>query len=131
MDLKKIKDWFESEEAEKTFNDYIDKISIKDNIIRRQLEKLHKSGNFVQFTEKVVAKYNSNIYRDKWYNRGVEPPEYLLWFLFYYAKEYGRECNEDEWDKYSNMFSSNLFFCDGYYFNRMDGQGSMIEVIKQ
>jgi len=28
------------------------------------------------------------------------------------------------------MFSSALFFYNGYYFNKMDGQGSVIQIIK-
>jgi hypothetical protein len=48
-----------------------------------------------------------------------------------YAEKYGRECSEEEWNQYGNMFTSSLFFCSGYYFNRMDGQGSRIKVKKE
>ena len=131
MDLQKMRDWFDSEEGEKSITEFADKINREEEIKNKQLERFHNLGNFEHFTEKVIAKYNSNKYRNYWYDRGIEPPEDLLWFLFYYAEKYGRECSKEEWNKYGNVFTSALFFCNGYYFNRMDGQGSVIQVIKQ
>jgi hypothetical protein len=130
MDLQKMRDWFDSEEGKKSIADFADKINREEEIKTKQLERFNRIGNFEQFTEKVIEKYNSNKYRDSWYGRGIEPPEDLFWFLFHYAEKYGRECNEEEWKQYGNMFSSALFFCNGYYFNRMDGQGSVIHVTK-
>ena len=131
MDLQKIKDWFDSEEGKKSMADFADKLDREEKIKEKQLEKLSISGNFIELTEKAIKKYNSDKYRDRWYNRGIEPPEDLFWFLFHYSEKYGRVCNEEEWKKYGNMFSSALFYCNGYYFNRMDGQGSVIQVKKQ
>ena len=131
MDLQKIIDWFDSEEGQKSIADFADKLNREKEIKTKQLERFNRIGNFEQFTEKVIAKYNSDKYRDSWYGRGIEPPEDLFWFLFHYAEKYGRECSEEEWKQYGNMFSSALFFCNGYYFNRMDGQGSIIQVKKQ
>ena len=131
MDLQKMSDWLDSEEGKKSIASHVDKFNKKQEIKIKQLEKFNKIGNFVEFTEKVIAKYDSNKYRDSWYSRGIEPPEDLFWFLFHYAEKYGRECNEEECKQYGNMFSSALFFCNGYYFHRMDGQGSVIQVTKQ
>jgi hypothetical protein len=130
MELQKLRDWLNSEEGKKSITDYAEKINKKEEIIIKQLERFNRLGNFEQFTEKVIAKYNSDKYRDSWYGRGIEPPEDLFWFLFNYAEKYGRECNEEEWEQYGNVFSSALFFCNGYYFNKMDGQGTVIKVIK-
>lgn len=47
----------------------------KNNIMR---ERFNRVGNFEQFTEKVIKKYNSDKYRHRWYNRGIEPPEDLF-----------------------------------------------------
>ena len=130
--LKKLQEFLESEEGQKRIADFANKLDREEEIVTRQLERFKdKLGNFEQFTEKVIEKYSSDKYRDSWYSRGIEPPEDLFWFLFQYAEKYGRECNEEEWNQYGNMFTSALFFCNGYYFNRMDGQGSVIKVMKQ
>lgn len=130
--LKKLQEFLESEEGQKRIADFANKLEREEEIVTRQLERFKdRLGNFEQFTEKVIEKYSSDKYRHSWYSRGIEPPEDLFWFLFQYAEKYGRECNEEEWNQYGNMFTSALFFCNGYYFNRMDGQGSVIQVMKQ
>ena len=128
--LKKIDEWFDSEEGKKSIAEFAEKIERDERIKTNQLERFYKSGKFLELTEKVIKKYNTDKYRDSWYKRGIEPPESLFWFLFQYAEKYGRECEEEEWKQYGNMFTSSLFFIDGYYFNRMDGQGSVIKVVK-
>lgn len=129
--LKKLQEFLDSEEGQKSIADFAEKLNRKEEIKTKQLERFNSRGNFVEFTEKVIAKYDTDKYRDGWYKRGIEPPEELFWFLFHYAEKYGRECSEEEWRQYGNMFTSALFFCNGYYFNRMDGQGSVIKVMKQ
>ena len=128
--LKKIDEWFESEEGKKSIDKFLEKIEREKTIKNNQLERLNRSGKFLELTKKAIAKYNTTEYRDSWYKRGIEPPESLFWFLFEYAEKYGRECEEQELKKYGNMFTSSLFFLNGYYFNRMDGQGSVIKVVK-
>lgn len=130
IDLKKIDEWFDSEEGKKSIAEFAEKIEQEERIKTNQLERFYKSGKFLELTEKAIKKYNTDKYRDSWYKRGIEPPESLFWFLFLYAEKYGRECEEEEWKQYGNMFTSSLFFIDGYYFNRMDGQGSVIKVVK-
>lgn len=130
IDLKKIDEWFESEEGKNSITKFTEKIEREERIKTNQLERLYKSGKFIEFTENVIEKYNTDKYKDSWYKRGYEPPESLFWFLFDYAEKYGRECDEQELEQYGNMFTSCLFFVNGYYFNRMDGQGSVIKVIK-
>lgn len=112
-----IEEWFNKKELEK-------------NIKTKQLERFKERGNFNEFIEKVISKYNSDEYRDHWYNRGIEPPETLYWFLFDFAEKYGRECNDEEWEQYSNLFTSSLFYINGYYFNKINGQGSAITIVK-
>ena len=130
IDFKKIDEWFDSEEGKKSIAKIAEKIEREERIKTKQLERLYKSGKFLELTEKAIEKYNTDKYRDSWYKRGIEPPESLFWFLFDYAEKYGRECDEKEWGQYGNMFTSSLFFVNGYYFNRMDGQGSVIKVMK-
>lgn len=128
---ERLRDFLDSKEVQIRITDFIERHNREVEVNNKQLERLNRLGNFKQFTKKVVKKYYSDKYRDYWFNRGFEPPRGLFWFLFDYAEKYGRECSEDEWRQYGNYFTSALFFCDGYYFNRMDGQGSIIKVIKQ
>lgn len=130
IDFKKIDEWLDSEEGKRSIAEFAEKIERKERIKTNQLERLHKSGKFIELTEKSIEKYNTDKYRDSWYKRGIEPPESLFWFLFEYAEKYGRECDIQEWKQYGNMFTSSLFFVNGYFFNRMDGQGSVIKVVK-
>lgn len=96
-----------------------------------QLEKLHSRGNINNFIEKVITKYNSKEYKKRWYGRGIESEEYLYFFLLKYAKKFGRHCTNVEYDKYGNEFTSDLYYCDGYFFNLMDGQGSCVLITKE
>ena len=130
IDLKKIDEWFESEEGKNSIAKFAENLEREEKIKTNQLERLNKSGKFIELTEKAIEKYSTDKYRDSWYNRGIEPPESLFWFLFEYAEKYGCECEEQEWEQYGNMFTSSLFFVNGYYFNRMNGQGSVIKVMK-
>ena len=135
MELEDVKKWFESEEGQKSASDAIEKWAKEDETEEIQLEKFHKrftnSQLFADFVEKVKTKYNSSEYKDFWYSKGCEPPENLVWFLFSYTKKYGRECSEKEIEEYGNMFTSGMYYIDGYYFNRMDGQGSVIKILKK
>lgn len=128
--LEELKAWMDSEEGQKSMQDFADKLVNEEQILNSQLERFHKLGNFSHYVEKIIDKYNSDEYRDGWYNRGFEPPETLYWFLFHYVEKYGRECDDAEWKEHANMFTSALYFYEGYYFNRMDGQGSVILIKK-
>lgn len=70
MDLQKMRDWFDSEEGQKSIAEFADKINREEEIKTKQLERFHRLGNFQQFIEKVIEKYNSEKYRYNWYNRG-------------------------------------------------------------
>lgn len=56
-----------------------------------------------------------------------------LYFGFYggYAKHYGREASQKEYEKYGNAFTSKMYFKYGYFFNEMQGQGCAIHVTKE
>lgn len=133
--LEELEKWFESEEGKESIERFINKTKNEELVLNNQLEKFHLKfkleENFDKFIKLVNIKYSSDEYKNRWYNRSIEPPEDLFWFLFKYAKKYGRECDVSEWGNYGNMFSSSLFYINGYYFNRMDGQGSAIQVIKK
>jgi hypothetical protein len=133
--LEKLKEYLESEKGKKETEEYFNIIKIKKEINNKQLNRfylrIHSADQFVDFIEKVVSKYNSDKYRNFWYNKGYEPPEILYWFLFDYAEKYGRDCCDLEYETYGNYFTTAMYYINGYYIYRMDGQGSCVQIEKQ
>ncbi len=103
---------------------------IKNNQVLNLRTRIKSNVDFEKIIEKVILKYNSSAYKEKWFKRSMEPPEDLLWLIFNYAEKYGRECTKKEIKKYGNMFTSKIFFIHNYYIQRIDGQGSAILVQK-
>ena len=132
--MSEILDYLNSEKGQKDMDVYMDLFANKQIRLAKQLERFHSKfgdpNKFNQFIEKVITKYNSDEYQDRWYKRSIEPQESLYWFLYEYAFRYGRECNEEEWDQYGNIFTSSLVTINRYYFNRMNGQGSAIIITR-
>ena len=120
-----------TDEQVERLNLYVKRRLSQQKIEQRQLERLHESNKFVEILEKVLIKYNSTEYVEKWYNKGIFPPEDLLFFLYDYVKLYGRDCSDEEYDTYGNDFTTCLLFHEGYYFNKVVGQGCFIDVIKK
>lgn len=133
--LENLKKYLDSEEGKKSFERVVQEDLNKEKIKNYQLDKFHNKFNdiklFNKFVEKVINKYQSDKYRDFWYSKGFEPHEELYYFLHSYAEKYGRECTNEEYIEYGNDFTSSLYFINGYYFNRSDGQGSFINIIKK
>lgn len=133
--LEKLKEYLESVKGKKETEEYFNNIKKEQEKYDKQLERfhlrIHSISQFVDFVEKVILKYNSDKYRDLWYKKGYEPPEDLYWFLFNYAKKYGRDCSDLEYKIYGNIFTTAMYFINGYYIYRMDGQGSVIQINKQ
>jgi hypothetical protein len=128
-DLNKFLD---SPEGQKKAEDYFGKIKQREIILDSQLDRFHSnySNRLDELVEKVIEKYDSDKYRDHWYNRGSIPPEDLYFFLYKYAQKWGREATEEEYETIGNYFTSGLYLVGNYSFNRMDGQGSCILVEK-
>lgn len=133
--LDKLNDFLESEEGQKSIEEWANKIKNEQAIKDSQLERTFKKYglNIAQIVEKIITKYNSDKYRDFWWNKGFEPPEDLYFFLFDYAAKYGVEVDEnspEEQQKCINMFTSEIYYLDGYVFNKMNGQGTCVLVEK-
>lgn len=132
-DIKELLEYLDSEEGKKSAKEYFGKINQRKKVEESQIDRLNKKTDqeFIQFVEKVISKYDAEEYWNRWYSRGMEPPHDLFWFLYHYAIKYGRECSEGEWDDYGCDFTSDLRFCNGYYFERMDSQGSVVLVHRE
>ena len=134
MKLKsKMLEFLESEEGQKSLQEWANKINNEAAILTSQLERFNKKFDhlFKEVVNKIVAKYDSDAYVNRWYNRHIEPPETLYWFLFEYAERYGHEATKEEYKKYGNMFTSAMFYIHDFYFGRMDGQGSVMQIYER
>ncbi len=130
--MKDITAFFESEEGKKSLDEWKKKMVDAEKIESSQYQRFHEkySHRFEEIVNKVIGKYDSDKYCDMWYRRHIEPPEDLYWFLLGYAEKYGRAATTKDFEKHGNMFTSKMFFINGYYFSRMDGQGSVVKIYK-
>jgi len=123
MNLDKIKQkidsFFDDSKSLEKLESYFSKITEKNNIINLQLDRFHKKikseKHFKDILEKILNKYNSDSYKDRWYSRGLMPSEDLLFFLYMYSEKYGLLIKEEskEYEKYSTEFSSEIYFIQG------------------
>lgn len=114
---KKLKECLDSEDTKQ----YFEKIRNREMKVQEQLSRFHSKckseGFFENFVEKVLSKYNSNEYKDRWFLKGIMPEEYLYDFLYEYAVKYGKHI--DEWgDEYLiGDYLFELTIGQGYYIN--------------
>lgn len=129
----KMLDLIKSEDGKKALEEWATKITNESNIRQSQLQRFHEkySNRLDEIINKIRAKYNSDKYVYKWIGRGIEPPEHLFWFLFDYAEKYGREATNKEINEHGNTFTTQMYYIKGFFFMRMDGQGSVIKVFKE
>jgi hypothetical protein len=123
-------DYLDSEDGQKALEEWAVKINNEKAVRQSQLNRFHdKYANSIgEIFYKIRIKYESNKYIYRWLDRGIEPPQSLFWFLFDYAEKYGREATSEEYIEHGNMFTSMMYYIDGYFFRRMDGQGSVIDI---
>ena len=126
---RKLKELAESGDLERYWREMQKEEEIEKSVLLRHIEYFHKKHgtNPNPFIEKVLNKYESDSYKDRWYGRGIEPEEALSWFLFSYAERYGTPCYEKE---YLNMFTGEAYYLGSYVIQVMHGQGSVIRIDK-
>jgi len=109
------------------------KMKIKENQLQRFHNKFGKNAElFSFFVEKVIQKYSSDKYRDRWYNRGIEPQESLLFFLYDYAAQYNENITKEYYtDEDEDFYEGNVYTIFNYTFELVQGQGSIILVTKE
>lgn len=123
---KMLKEYLNSPEGQADYEREKEQMMKLMNIEKSQRERFHKltveeRNNFIN---KTILKYRSKEYRDRWYNRGIVPPENLFFFLYDYAAEYG-EPIEDE----TQMFAcANYVFDNNWVISLMYGQGTVVIV---
>lgn len=130
MNIEQFKEFLESEKGRNSIISYVSNLIVKATIEEYQIDKLYQKKCFVSFLEKVLNKYESASYINRYEKRNKYSKESLLWFLYHYALKYGRKCNEEETLKFSGKFTKDLVYCDGYVFHIISGQGSFIKIFK-
>lgn len=128
--LEQLKLLLSTPEGMQSAIDFFGKCNKDDEILDQQLIRFHDKLNlgldFNLIVGSIITKHKSDIYKNRYHKRSQEPPESLFWFLFEYAKKYGRGCDDDEYEKYGNMFVSGMYFINDFYIMCMNGQGSII-----
>lgn len=132
--LEKLRNFLDSEEGQKSLKEYATKLNNRHIIENSQYDRFHimfpDSDSFTGIVEKIIRKYNSDEYCNKWAKMHKESPEGLLFFLFHYAEKYGREATNDEYVTYGCMFTGDMYIIHNYVFEIIHGQGSAIRVHK-
>lgn len=131
--LEEFQAFVDSPEGQAHFDAIREKNKQEKKMKKYHLKRFHQKfgDRFGEIVDRLVAKYESNEYVDKCYSKGYEPDTPMLWFIFEYVCKKGRKCTKKEWKKHANMFTGALRYYNGYFFNVMHGQGSVIHVIKE
>jgi hypothetical protein len=127
--FKKMMDFLNSEEGEKSIKEFGEKIKREEERKDRWVEKFKKivEPDIDAYLEKLIKKYDSDKYVRREYSLGYEPREPLLWIAFEYASKYCKECTDE---KYLNMFTGEAYYIGSYVIQVMNGQGSVIKIEK-
>lgn len=135
---EKMNNFLTSDEGKKSVEDYFGRIEKQNAILKSQLDRFHATNpDLDELIPKIIDKYNSNKYINRWYSRSIEPPEDLYWFLYEYANGYGDGLYEPDPRIYEcmrkgfiNDFTTSGFIIGNWFISRMDGQGSVIHIDK-
>jgi hypothetical protein len=127
--LDEMKDWFESEEGQKSLERFAERMNREHDHQMRWTERFKKWAEPDMDTaiEKLCSWYESDKYRDREYKKGYEPRESLLWLAFEYAKENCKECDDEQ---YLNGFTGAAYYIGSYVIQVMHGQGSVLRIDK-
>ena len=118
LDMKNY--WDGLENAEKIYNAFVDRFYNK-----------HKD-NMPVVIDKIITKYKSNKYNNKELGLGYEPRTDLYWVLLRIAETHGKrvKLNSRKYEDYVNEFTTLAYTFDGYFIQRMDGQGVVVKIEK-
>jgi len=130
--LQAMNDFINSEKGKQYMLDYLDSLERLKQHDDRWTDRMYEriKDNIDESIEHLSKWYDSDKYRDREYKKGYEPRERLLWVLFHVAEDYGRECTEEEYNKYGNWFTSEMYILGSYAIQVMNGQGSVIRIDK-
>jgi hypothetical protein len=127
--LDNLTAFLETEEGQRSIEEFRQKIKQDDDYRDRQVERFKKysEGRLGEVLEKIITKYDSDEYVCREYRLGYEPRETLLWVALGYARKYCTPCEDL---KYVNAFTGELYYIGSYVIQVMHGQGSVIRIDK-
>lgn len=127
---RKMKEFYESEEGEKFFQDMANKIE-KQSIQTAKADKILSAIDY-------DARYNlikriADKHDDRWidlcYKNGYQPyPWNIVYPLFQAAEQFGTNFEEGPLDDFDAHFGAYTFIYNGFYFNWIHGQGTVLRI---
>lgn len=116
-------EWFKSPEGKAEIARRVEENRQLTKVVNSQLKRFDNLPikERTDFVKKVIKKYDSIEYKNRWYDKCIFPPCELFVFFFEYAKKYGVK-----------QKSHNVIFAESYTFdskwsvNLLYGQGTAI-----
>jgi len=131
MNLDKLKNWFDSPEAEKAMDEWLEEKERKDIIKNARYQKFEIWCELESFDELMqrLKKEHDVTYRHNCYKKGYMPnPNNKLSFVFDYVFENQSSIIDTTVEDY--VFSTDMRFFKGYHFVKVFGQGVIYSVYK-
>ena len=134
--LSAISAFLQSEEGKESMRKFWEEKEQAAALYASQVERFYQKHkeNMPAIIEKIMAKYDSDEYVRREYKLGYQPRESLYWVLESIASKYGVEVklNKKNAKKYPqlNMFTGSAYIFEGYLFQTMHGQGSVVRIDK-
>lgn len=132
--LDALRDFWETEEGKKSIEEFVQEFNNRKIIEERHVQVLHdKFGDSIDsIIEKIISKYESDKYKDRWYKRSIEPECMLYNVLYDYAKFLNSIASNEQIEQYgSEVFGGDVAYILGSYFLQIiHGQGSAVIVVK-
>jgi hypothetical protein len=131
--LLAMRDWMNSPEFEISAKRFFEKLKREDESKDRHIQYIHDNykDRLDEIIPKLIDKYGSSEYIDREYGLGYQPRETLLWVMLTYAKKYGIEFTDEEYENYIGMFTTGMYHLGDWVFEVLQGQGSALLVYKK
>ena len=131
--LQAMRDWMNSPEFEISSQRFFEKLKREDERKKYHIQYIHDNykDRLNETIQKLVDKYSSSEYMQREYGLGYQPRETLLWVMLTYAKKYGTEFTDEEYENYIGMFTAGMYYLGDWVFEILQGQGSALLVYKK
>ena len=126
--FEKMSKWLESPEGQQAIDEWIQKESVKNEILEGRLKKLEsylQNHDFKEILDRLILEHDDS-YRDKCYKKGYETyPNNKLNLLLAYVVKNGEESYHDSIPQ-DFLFES--YFFRNYWFTIYCGQGCFYRI---
>ena len=127
-EVDKLKKFLETEEGKELIKRWQKKQEFLDKWKEEKLAWFDSIGpeRRSHYIQKVIDKYSSKSYKDRWYDRGCFPQEELYFWIFEYAYKYGK-CWRALSEEIGPGYDSKFVF-DNWKVILYNGQGSIVYI---